>query len=97
MNKTLTAIALSAIIQILSCICLTTYVLTHNNEVSQQYALLAEENAKAKSNDLTMKMYQQMLNTHNADVAELKVWIDRQITLRLSRANLPLGLPQEPK
>lgn len=97
MNKTIIAVALAAAIQILSFLGLTSYLVSHNNDVAQQYALLAEENAKAKSNDLTMRMYQQMLSTHNADVAELKEWTDKQITLRLSRAGLPLGIQSESK
>ncbi len=68
---------------------LTLYSYAHSQEENRKYALMAERNAIAASNEFTLNFYKQTVVDRSQDRADMQLWVDRQITLRLAQAAIP--------
>jgi hypothetical protein len=91
MNKTILAVTLTALLQVTAIAGLVTYLYDHADDKAYSYGLTAESNAIKQSREDILKMYQTIQDERNADRDEYHRWVDRQISLRLTRANLPTG------
>lgn len=85
MNNILTAVVLTAILQVVCVSGLVTYLYQSNDNTAQRYALMAENNAVAKSRESIQRMYNTLQTERNTDRDELHAWTLHQIDLQIAK------------
>lgn len=91
MNKTIIAVALTGLLQITAIGGLISYLFNHANDTAYEYSLAAENSAVKRSHEELMSVYRTIQNERIEDREETRQFLERQITLRFTKSNLPTG------
>ena len=77
----------ATLIQILVVVGLVVYMSGHDLDIARQYAVMAEHNAKAYTDQRNLDLYNRIQQDQSRNRADLELWLSRQIDLRLLKEN----------
>lgn len=97
MKLLIRALAIATLLQIGATSCLTFFMIDHSANAAREFSLQIEQRANEHTGAVVLDMYNRLERQRNTDRDEMHNYIDQAISLRLTRAGLPLGLQQEPQ
>lgn len=91
MNKTIIAVTLTGLLQVCAIGGLISFLFNSANDTAYEYSLAAENSAVKRSHEELMNVYKTIQNERIEDRNETREWLDRQLTLRFVKSNIPTG------